>query len=67
MRIKVEINKKVADIFSELWLERGCPVTMDFGRTHNGMVDALLEYEDSDHDMVNELMTEAKNIYAQKP
>lgn len=66
MRTKIQIYKKVADIFSELWLERGCPVKIDFGRTHGCMIDALLEYDESDHATVDGMLAEAINIYQEQ-
>lgn len=66
MRTKMEINKKVAEIFSELWLEKGCPATIDYGRVHDGEIDMLLEYEDSDHATVDGLLAEAINIYKEQ-
>lgn len=66
MRTRVEIHKKVAEIFSELWLEKGCPAAIDFGRTRDGMVDMLLEYEDSDHGEIDGLLAEAINIYQEQ-
>ena len=66
MRTKIEINKKVAKIFSELWLEKGCPATIDYGRAHDGEIDMLLEYEESDYAMVDGLLAEAINIYQEQ-
>lgn len=66
MRTRVEIHKKVGEIFCELWLENGCPVSVDFGRTREGMVDMLLEHEESDCDTVNGLLAEAMNIYQEQ-
>lgn len=66
MRTKIEIDKKLAEIFSELWLEKGCPATIDYGRTHNGEIDMLLEYEESDYEMVDALMAEAIRIYQEQ-
>lgn len=66
MRTKIEIDKKLAEIFSELWLEKGCPATIDYGRIHNGEIDMLLEYEESDYEMVDALMAEAIRIYQEQ-
>lgn len=66
MRTRVEIHKKVAEIFCELWLENGCPAAVDFGRTRDGMVDMLLEYEERDHHAIDGLLAEAINIYQEQ-
>lgn len=66
MRTRIGINKRLAEIFSELWLEKGCPAKIDYGRTHDGEIDMLLEYEESDHAAVDGLLAEAIRIYQEQ-
>lgn len=63
MKTKLQIEKRVGEIFCNLWLERGCPLSVEVGRTRHGLVDLLLEYDKSDTKVVDGLLDEARNIY----
>ena len=66
MITKLQIEKKGAEIFRDLWSDSGAPADMIFGRTRNGIVDILLEFDDTRRDEVEALIAEAHNKYVEQ-
>ena len=66
MITKLQIEKKEAEILCDQWDEMGTPAYIYFGRTRNGIVDILLEFDETRRDEVNELIAEAHNKYVEQ-
>ena len=66
MITKLQIEKKEAEILCDQWDEMGAPANIIFGRTRNGIVDILLEFDETRRDEVNELIAEAHNKYVEQ-
>ena len=66
MITKLQIEKKEAEILCDQWDEMGTTVYMCFGRTRNGIVDILLEFDDTRRDEVDALIAEAHNKYVEQ-
>lgn len=66
MITKLQIEKKEAELFCELWSESGAPADMIFGRTRNGIVDILIEFHETRRSEVDELIAEAHNKYVEQ-
>ena len=66
MITKLQIEKKEAEILCDQWDEKGTPVYMCFGRTRNGIVDILLEFDDTRRDEVETLIAEVHNKYVEQ-
>ena len=66
MTTRLQIEKREAEIFCDQWDEMGAPANIIFGRTRNGIVDILLEFDETRRDEVNELIAEAHNKYVEQ-
>lgn len=63
MTTRLQIEKREAEIFCDQWDEMGAPANIIFGRTRNGIVDILLEYDETRRTEVETLIAEAHNKY----
>ena len=66
MTTRLQIEKREAEIFCDQWDEMGAPANIIFGRTRNGIVDILLEYDETRRDEVEALIAETHNIYVEQ-